>query len=369
MKRLIAAFRPAAARQPWREIVRASVGVMLGVASVMSVVWLMDMWYPNWLFLFAALGASAILVFVIPNSPLAQPLPAIAGNMLAVAWGTLVLHWVPAPFAACVAVFGAVFLMLACKILHPPGGAIAFLTVIHPDLMHAEHMFAFIPVGMLTLVLVVVGTIYNRLTGRTYPFRQMADQTSTVRQAGRLALTDNELEGLLKNFNQSFNLGAADLANILSAAEEMAIRKRFGAIACGEVMTTKLLQCQPNTAMPSLAETFYENRIKGMPVVNGEGELMGVVDRADVFAWLWERESQGFWRTLIPQSLRRNKEGTADQIMKMPEITVTDQTPLGSLLAQLAKHTVQFIPVLHERQLVGIITRTDVIRALLRANT
>ncbi|MNL60492.1 CBS domain protein [compost metagenome] len=52
--------------------------------------------------------------------------------------------------------------------------------------------------------------------------------------------------------------------------------------------------------------------------------------------------------------------------MRAPELCVQEATPLGELLDTLASHTVPFIPVLRGAQLAGLITRTDVIRALLR---
>jgi HPP family len=83
------------------------------------------------LLLVAPMGASAVLVFAVPASPLAQPWPVIGGNVLSALVGIGIARVVPVPgLAAGLAVGGAILVMSLTRSLHPPGGASALLAVI-----------------------------------------------------------------------------------------------------------------------------------------------------------------------------------------------------------------------------------------------
>ena len=71
---------PVTVRPAWPELLRYGLGAGLGLALAGLMVGLTDHWFPHALFLFAPLGASAVLVFAVPSSPLAQPWNCVVGN-------------------------------------------------------------------------------------------------------------------------------------------------------------------------------------------------------------------------------------------------------------------------------------------------
>src|SRR3546814_15548608 len=79
-------------------------------------------------FLVAPLGASAVLVFCVPASPLAQPWPVVGGNLLSAMTGLTAGHVLGDPWlAASAGVGAAIAVMSLTRCLHPPGGACALL--------------------------------------------------------------------------------------------------------------------------------------------------------------------------------------------------------------------------------------------------
>jgi hypothetical protein len=71
----------------------------------------------------APVGASAVLLFAVPASPLAQPWSIVGGNVLSALFGVIVTGLVPEPaLAAALAVGGAILAMSLLRCLHPPGG-------------------------------------------------------------------------------------------------------------------------------------------------------------------------------------------------------------------------------------------------------
>lgn len=121
----------------------------------------------------APFGASAVLVYGAPRSPLAQPRNLIGGNIVSALVGVLcwkLLHDVPW-LAAALAVSTAIALMHVTRTLHPPGGATALFAVIGPAKVHqAGFMYVLAPATAGPLILLLVALLVNNLTStRRYP--------------------------------------------------------------------------------------------------------------------------------------------------------------------------------------------------------
>jgi CBS domain-containing membrane protein len=119
-------------------------------------------------YLIAPMGASAVLLFCVPASPLAHPWSVVGGNTLSALVGAACVHLVPdpllaAPLAGCLAIAA----MFALRCLHPPGGAVALTTVLGGAAVHeAGFLFAFEPVALNSALIVGAAILYNNLTRR-----------------------------------------------------------------------------------------------------------------------------------------------------------------------------------------------------------
>lgn len=154
---------------PWFERMRSALGAFLGLffvlwaAKCLGDLTGLDEW------LMASLGASALLVFALPQSPMAQPWAVIAGNTLSAVVGISVINLVEEsllalPLSASLSIFG----MFLLRCLHPPAAAVALIV----SLGHITHYrYAFFPVMIDSLLLVVAGAVYSNLTGKSYPNR------------------------------------------------------------------------------------------------------------------------------------------------------------------------------------------------------
>nr|WP_242477288.1 HPP family protein [Halochromatium glycolicum] len=126
------------------------------------------------LLLIGSFGASAVLVYGAPRSPLAQPRNLIGGHTLSAlvgvsAWLLLgpLLPWL----AAALAVSTAIAVMHLTRTLHPPGGATALIAVIGSEQIHAlGYLFVLIPATLGPLLMLLVALLVNNLaSGRRYP--------------------------------------------------------------------------------------------------------------------------------------------------------------------------------------------------------
>lgn len=366
---------PVASRPSGKELLRACFGAGLGLAVAGILVSLADRVVPHTLHLFAPLGATAVLIFALPSSPLAQPWNCVVGNTVSALYALLLVWALPSlsqTSLTALAVSGAIALMLLLRALHPPGGAVALLTVLASIHMQPQDWHLLIATALLSSVLVLVGVLYHKACDR--PYMQSPQQVDkTQRPATSLSLSEKDLQQLLQRFGQSYNLSPEDLGALLTAAEEEAIKRRLSSIRCGSVMSSSLLTIQAQTPLEEVANLFHRHLIKSLPVVDEEGEMVGRVLRADLFDWLWQghqaKLQQNLWQRLRGTSHTAKLQSTAQELMRAPEVSVQEDTPLGDLLEDLATHTVQFIAVLRGSTLVGVITRTDVIRTLLALKT
>ena len=153
----------------WAERLRAVAGAFVGLLLVLTTAKYLgelsglDEW------LMASLGASALLVFALPGSPMAQPWAVIAGNTLSALVGITTIHVVSQPLlamplAASISILG----MFILRCLHPPAAAVSLIVVLG-HVMH--YRYAFFPVMVDSILLVLAGAVYSNLTGKRYPNR------------------------------------------------------------------------------------------------------------------------------------------------------------------------------------------------------
>jgi CBS domain-containing membrane protein len=119
----------------------------------------------------APMGASTVLLFGVPASPLAQPWSIVGGNLIAALIGVSVAALVPHPgLAAGLAVGLAMAVMFPLRCLHPPSGAVALTAVLGgPAIRQLGFHFVLSPVLLNSVSLACLALIVNNLAGRRYP--------------------------------------------------------------------------------------------------------------------------------------------------------------------------------------------------------
>ena len=151
----------------WLERMRAVLGAFIGLMLVITTAKFLgersgiDEW------LMASLGASALLVFALPGSPMAQPWAVIAGNTLSALIGVSCFHLIGEPlFALPLAAALSILGMFILRCLHPPAAAVALIAVLGHI---GSYRYAFFPVMVDSVLLILAGAAYSNLTGKPYP--------------------------------------------------------------------------------------------------------------------------------------------------------------------------------------------------------
>lgn len=336
-------FGPAMTAPSGREALRAAAGAGLGLLLCELVLWLLTPGtVPGQMLLIAPFGASAFLIFGLPNSPLAQPWSVMMGNSLAAGVAVGVASILPdARLAAPVAVAFAILAMALGRAFHPPSGAVALATVVAAsDPGFPGLSFVALPVAAGSGVLVLGGILWNRATGRAYPFRQPQAAPTADRRRG---LAPEDLAALLDRLRMAPNIGVADLARVLDAAETEAARTHLGGLTAAGVMSRDLVTVAPDTPLPMLAALFRQHGYKTLPVVEGD-RYIGLVDQAALLG------------------LTDPLQTALHLVRPVPPLPPTADA--AALMTRLAEGGQQAVPICDGPQLIGLVTRSDLIALL-----
>lgn len=165
--------------------------------------------------LIAPIGASAVLLFAVPASPLARPWPVLGGNALSAIIGAAIALSMPSPvLAASLAVGAAIAAMSLLRCLHPPGGACALTAVLAAPQSLGEGFFCvFVPVVTNSVLLVLAAIIFNRALGRSYPHHAHAPQNSP-RPTPETLLAEADFDAVLANYGEVLDISRNDLETL-----------------------------------------------------------------------------------------------------------------------------------------------------------
>lgn len=220
---IVRAASRATGRLGW---LRGSLGALLAAVVAALAVRLTIATGPSWPWLYAPIGASAVLVFALPASPLAQPWPVLGGGVVSATIGLAAAQFIPDPLLApAVALGGAIAAMSVLRCLHPPGGACALLgAAAGPQV--AAHGWAglLVPLTLNFVGLLAVAWLYNNLTGHVWPHRPQP--VPPLRQADRLGnYTTADLDAVLEDWDEVLDVSRDDLDALFRAVERRVERR------------------------------------------------------------------------------------------------------------------------------------------------
>lgn len=367
---------PAMARVTVKEAVRAGLGALLAVGVIAAFLLSPEVDTRFGLYLVAPFGASAVMVFAVPNSPLAQPWSVIIGNSLGAAIGVAMCYLVPdATLRVALAVSVTILAMAELRAVHPPAGGVAMAAALHPEeIFPLGFWFVLTPIGLGAVSLVAIGAVYARATGRKYPFRQYDGPGRAGTQdrdpSDRVGLSEEQLTSILERYRQSFNLGTEDLARLIGAAQMEAVAQSTGPLTAADIMSRDLVTVAPDTPLGKVAALFRQHRFTTLPVVGADGLFQGIIFQLDLISRA--SEDARLLRGRFEISMRRltgqgaQPMGTAADVMCAKGPRVAPTTPLGALLPMMADGETEAVPVIEDKRIVGVVTRADMLAVLAR---
>ncbi len=326
--------------------------------------------------LVAPVGASTVILFALPHSPVAAPWPVLGSYLFGTACGFVALLLVPSPpLAAALAVAATIWLMARYNCIHPPGGAVPLMMVLAaPPTADALRRLSLAVVANVLLMLLLAVLINNLLLRRRYPWHagpsaQNPHLTRDVLPEQRIGLTHEDLEYAFKARDTFVDVQEGELVELYNLAVDHAF-ERHTSLTCGDVMSRDLITVTFSTGLDEAWAELSLHRIRALPVVDGFGRLLGIVTLTDFLRELDHPPLPALGVRL--RDLLRRTPGThsekaevVGQIMTRAVVTAAIDMPITSLVHILAEKAVHHIPVLDDTQrVVGIVTPSDINAAL-----
>jgi CBS domain-containing protein len=145
-----------------------------------------------------------------------------------------------------------------------------------------------------------------------------------------------------------------------------------------DVMVSKVITVGPDTSVATIAATLLANRISAVPVIDEKsGALIGIVSEGDLIHRVeagterhraWWLEIFAGKETLAREFVKSHARRAAD-VMTHPVVTISPDTPLGEIASLLEKHRIKRVPVVKDGKIVGIVSRANLIQALVALDT
>jgi len=224
-------FKPVRSNLQFRERFHSAVGGLIGLLATAVIMRLGLGRSEHVPLLIAPIGASTVLVFGVPASPLAQPWSVVGGNCIAALIGVSAARLVPdTTLAAALAVGFTIALTSLCRCLHPPAGAVALTAVIGGSAVTSVgYHFALVPVLSSSLVLVFAGLLFNGLAGRSYPHVAVpiSPGAAAPRREPRVSITEADITTVLERLETPLDVDPADLLGLFRRIEQAAQRRPF----------------------------------------------------------------------------------------------------------------------------------------------
>ena len=137
------------------------------------------------------------------------------------------------------------------------------------------------------------------------------------------------------------------------------------------IMTTDVVTVSPDTTINQIASILLKHRISAVPVTH-DGGVVGIVSEGDL---MHRPESdteraQSWWLRVFTDSETQARDYAkthgrrAIDVMTRHVVSVTEDTPVGDIASLLDSHRIKRVPVMREGALVGIVSRADLLRAL-----
>jgi CBS domain-containing protein len=139
-----------------------------------------------------------------------------------------------------------------------------------------------------------------------------------------------------------------------------------------DIMTHNVISVQPEATILQTAELMLQHRISGLPVVDSDGHVVGIVTEGDFLrrAETGTQRKRARWVEFIvgpgrlAEEYVRSSSRRVEDVMTRSVHTIGEETPLSDAVELMERHRIKRLPVLRDHKLVGIVSRANLLHAL-----
>jgi len=182
-------------------------------------------------------------------------------------------------------------------------------------------------------------------------------------------ISEEDLSSALKDMKTYVDVTREDLKKIYEIALRHARERLTSAIPVSDLMTKDVVTVKRDNDLLEAARRLSGLRISGMPVVDEEDKVVGVISEADLLSLTGLKREHTFkdlLRHILGEPLPARKSGNrVGDVMSVPAITARAEDDIRKVAAILDERRIKRLPVVDaDGRLVGIISRADIVRAM-----
>ena len=178
-----------------------------------------------------------------------------------------------------------------------------------------------------------------------------------------------DLRDALRKMKTYVDITEEDLKKIYELALHHAQARLDSRVPVKDVMTTNAVFVKKDADLHEAARILSENRISGMPVIDDNNRVIGVISEADILTLAGMKKGHTFkdiLRNILGEPVPARKTGSrVEDVMSFPPITAKADDDIGEVANILDERRIKRLPVVDdEGKLVGVIARADIVRAI-----
>ena len=182
-------------------------------------------------------------------------------------------------------------------------------------------------------------------------------------------ISAEDLRAARKEMDGYLDITDDDLKRIYTIALRHAEQRLARRIPVRDVMTVDVVTIRDDMGMNEAADLLSANRISGLPVVDGENRVLGVITEADLLSMAGLKKGHAFKdiiRHLLGEPLPAKKESKSiHAFMSSPAITTGPDTDIREVALILDEKRIKRLPVVDgQGKLIGVISRQDIVRTI-----
>ncbi len=184
-----------------------------------------------------------------------------------------------------------------------------------------------------------------------------------------IEVSDEDIYEAMKDIQGYLDITPADLKEIYRLAYRHALSRITTSVRAKDIMTAKVFSVKKTTPIQEVADVMAAQGISGVPVLDDNGKVAGVISEKDFLSSMGAKDKTHFMGVVaeclkggcVALPIRKKK---AEDIMSSPPVTVGGEATATEIARLFAEKNINRVPVSDsEGNLIGIVSRGDIVRA------
>lgn len=185
-----------------------------------------------------------------------------------------------------------------------------------------------------------------------------------------IEVSDDDIYAAMKDMEGFIDITLSDFRELYHFAFKHAVERLLSGISVKDIMTSDVIHVTEDMRLQAIVETIAANSISGVPVVDNQMRVLGVISEKDVLHHMGDEGPKSFMG-ILAECLSEKRcfaatlhDLTANSIMSAPAITTVAETSVFDIKRLLTEKNINRVPIVNRnKELIGIVSRADALNA------